>query len=397
MRLKIDEICDLNKSSLTSKDVLDSIDYLDTSSITENMIFGVQKLKYEDAPSRAKRKVSDNTIVYSTVRPNLKHFGILNNPKNNFIVSTGFATIDIKKEYQDKINPYYVYLLLSNQVIVDHLAQKAEVAVSSYPSINPSDIGDLVFDIPDKVIQDKIVSQINPIDHKIALNTRLNAELEAMAKQLYDYWFVQFDFPNEEGKPYKSSGGKMVWNEKLKREIPEGWEVKRIGDYARIFTGKKDVSNAVPGEYLFFSCAPEPITSNEFIYDGEAVLVSGNGSYTGRVTYYKGKFDLYQRTYACVLKDQFKELYPWFYCYMKYYFQPLYSGGKHGSAIPYIVFSDLSDSVIVAKEGVMADFSKIMNSTLNEFYINYYWVNNHLTRLRDSLLPMLMNGQVTME
>ena len=80
-----------------------------------------------------------------------------------------------------------------------------------------------------------------------------------MAKLLYDYWFVQFDFPNEEGKPYKSSGGAMVWNENLKREIPQGWNDCKIKDFMRIFTGKKDVSKAVPGNYKFFSCAPEPI------------------------------------------------------------------------------------------------------------------------------------------
>ena len=107
-----------------------------------------------------------------------------------------------------------------------------------------------------------------------------------MAKQLYDYWFVQFDFPDEKGKPYKASGGKMVWNETLKREIPKDWDVRTIKDFMRIFTGKKDVSKAIPGEYKFFSCAPEPITSNEYLYDGYAILVSGNGSYSGRVSFY---------------------------------------------------------------------------------------------------------------
>ena len=153
--------------------------------------------------------------------------------------------------------------------------------------------------------QERIGEIFSAIDKKISINHAINQNLEALAKQLYDYWFVQFDFPNEEGKPYKSSGGKMVWNEKLKREIPEGWDACKIKDYLRIFTGKKDVSKAIPGDYKFFSCAPEPITSNEYIYDGAAVLVSGNGSYTGRVSYYKGKFDLYQRTYACVpIKDE---------------------------------------------------------------------------------------------
>ena len=79
--------------------------------------------------------------------------------------------------------------------------------------------------IPEEIeCQEKLVTILSVIDKKIALNNRINTELEAMAKTLYDYWFVQFDFPNEEGKPYKSSGGEMVWNEKLKREIPKRWK-----------------------------------------------------------------------------------------------------------------------------------------------------------------------------
>ena len=75
------------------------------------------------------------------------------------------------------------------------------------------------------------------LDRKIHLNERINQNLEAMAKQLYDYWFVQFDFPDENGRPYKSSGGEMVWNETLKREIPEGWEVKPLNNRLEIKSG----------------------------------------------------------------------------------------------------------------------------------------------------------------
>ena len=260
---------------------------------------------------------------------------------------------------------------------------------------------DKIMDFPiyghEEDVELKIGSLIDGIQKKISLNTRMNDELEAMAKQLYDYWFVQFDFPDENGKPYKSSGGKMVYNEKLKREIPEGWDVKRIGDYANIFTGKKDVSKVTPGDYLFFSCAPDPITSNDYIYDGEVVLVSGNGSYTGRTTYYKGKCDLYQRTYACVLKEKYENYYPWFYQYMKNYFEPHYSGGKHGSAIPYIILSDLTDSIIVSRNDIIKLYSEKVRSIFNQIYVNHYQIIPELTQLRDSLLPMLMNGQVTVE
>ena len=246
---------------------------------------------------------------------------------------------------------------------------------------------------PSLEMQEFIGNIFSDIDRKICLNRQINDNLEAMAKQLYDYWFVQFDFPNEEGKPYKSSGGAMVWNEKLKREIPQGWIICQIKDFMRIFTGKKDVSKAVPGNYKFFSCAPEPITSNEYIYDGYAVLVSGNGSYTGRVGFYKGKFDLYQRTYACVLDEEVRNI-SFFYYTLRYLFQPIYSGGKHGSSIPYIVLGDLADFRFVFNEMVCKKFVDIVTPMFDEQLLRLQEIEE-LTKQRDALLPLLMNGQAS--
>ena len=241
--------------------------------------------------------------------------------------------------------------------------------------------------------QNQIVASLASIDEKIKVNRQINDNLEAMAKQLYDYWFVQFDFPNEEGKPYKSSGGAMVWNENLKREIPQGWNDCKIKDFMRIFTGKKDVSKAVPGNYKFFSCAPEPISSNEYIYDGYAVLVSGNGSYTGRVGFYKGKFDLYQRTYACVL-DEDEHNISFFYYTLRYLFQPIYSGGKHGSSIPYIVLGDLADFRFAFNETICTKFVDATKPMFDEQLLRQKEIEV-LTKQRDELLPLLMNGQAT--
>ena len=247
--------------------------------------------------------------------------------------------------------------------------------------------------LPSLEEQKRIGNIFSALDKKIALNRAINQNLEALAKQLYDYWFVQFDFPNEEGKPYKSSGGKMVWNEKIKREIPEGWKICKIKDFLKIFTGKKDVSKATPGIYKFFSCAPEPTTSNEYIYDGAAVLVSGNGSYTGRVGYYKGKFDLYQRTYACVPIEE-SDTMPFFYYTLRYLFQPVFSGGKHGSSIPYIVLGDLADFRFAYNERQIKQFVKVI-SPMFDLQFDKKKENEELTKQRDELLPLLMNGQVS--
>lgn len=240
--------------------------------------------------------------------------------------------------------------------------------------------------------QNRIVAVLQSLEKKITINRRINQNLEAMAKQLYEYWFIQFDFPNKDGKPYKSSGGEMVWNEKLKREIPKEWCSHEIKDFMRIFTGKKDVSKAIPGKYKFFSCAPEPITSNEYIYDGAAVLVSGNGSYTGRVSFYKGKFDLYQRTYACVLDAETENI-PFFFYTLRYLFQPAYSGGKHGSSIPYIVLSDLANFKFAYNKLYLEQFISTIKPLFDQQSINMEELES-LTKQRDKLLPLLMNGQV---
>ena len=105
---------------------------------------------------------------------------------------------------------------------------------SAQPGLSVETLSNIEISLPDIHSQDKIAAVLTALDDKIALNKRINDKLEAMAKLLYDYWFVQFDFPDENGRPYKSSGGKMVWNETLKREIPEGWEVNNlyyIADY----------------------------------------------------------------------------------------------------------------------------------------------------------------------
>jgi type I restriction enzyme S subunit len=293
---------------------------------------------------------------------------------------------------EDSLYPMFAYYLISSETVKKQLSAAAQQTKIRHTS--PDKIKDCVVWIPDLKEQKHIASILSNLDKKIAINRAINQNLEALAKQLYDYWFVQFDFPNENGRPYKSSGGKMVWNEKLKREIPEGWDACKIKDYLRIFTGKKDVSKAIPGDYKFFSCAPEPITSNEYIYDGAAVLVSGNGSYTGRVTYYKGKFDLYQRTYACVpIKDE--DTVSFFYYTLRYLFQPVFSGGKHGSSIPYIVLGDLADFTFAYNRQTVMLFMNIVKTMFDLQFMGKEEIEQ-LIKQRDELLPLLMNGQVSL-
>ena len=173
----IGQIADLNKSTISKKDSFTEIIYLDTSSITENAIQETCTLSRKDAPSRAQRKVRNNTIIYSTVRPRLKHYGILSTPSDNFIVSTGFVTIDLKPEYNDFVDVRFLYLLLTQPTITEHIACIADSAVSAYPSINPSDISAIEFRFPSIELQKAIADTWENYDCKIELNKRINDNL----------------------------------------------------------------------------------------------------------------------------------------------------------------------------------------------------------------------------
>ena len=149
-----------------------------------------------------------------------------------YIQSQDVAKIICKEELLDKDFAFY---LISSTLVKQQLSAAAQQTKIRHTS--PDKIKDCIVWIPELTEQKRIGKLLRSLDRKIELNRAINQNLEAMAKQLYDYWFVQFDFPNEEGKPYKSSGGAMVWNEELKREIPQGWSNMSIGDYAPCKSG----------------------------------------------------------------------------------------------------------------------------------------------------------------
>lgn len=165
-------------------------------------------------------------------------------PKDDLYIQSGDIGVIIPNE--KLINRLFAYYLLSSPIVkkqLDSAAQQTKIRHTS-----PEKIKDCEVWLPDMEHQKRTGNLLNVINEKITTNNKINAELESMAKTIYDYWFLQFDFPDENGKPYKSSGGKMVWNEELKKDIPERWKVKSLKDIeVNIVTGKtpctKDKSN----------------------------------------------------------------------------------------------------------------------------------------------------------
>ena len=143
-----------------------------------------------------------------------------------YIQSQDVAKIVCKEDLLDKNFAFY---LISSALVKQQLSAAAQQTKIRHTS--PDKIKDCTVWIPELSEQKRIGKLLRSIDSKIELNRQINQNLEAMAKQLYDYWFVQFDFPNKDGRPYKSSGGKMVWNKKIKREIPEGWKEVTLNDF----------------------------------------------------------------------------------------------------------------------------------------------------------------------
>ena len=264
---------------------------------------------------------------------------------------------------------------------------------SSQPLITQTIINNIEYNyITDKKVQEKISTCIKSLDDKIANNNTINKELEAMAKTIYDYWFMQFEFPDENGKPYKSSGGKMVYNEELKREIPEGWEVDKFDNLV------------APAPKLNAIKAPDYQDSGKYpIVDQAADLVTG---YTDDESY------LFSNEDGCVVFGDVTT-------YFKYINFPFAKGtdgtkiirSKENRIPPLLLYHLIKDcklpnvgfarhymflreiKVLVPCEDLCRKYDSITRPTM-ELRSKNIKENQELASLRDFLLPLLMNGQV---
>ncbi len=246
--------------------------------------------------------------------------------------------------------------------------------------------------LPEYKEQQKIGDYLYLLNQKIKLNNKINAELETMAKLIYGYWFVQFDFPDANGKPYKSSGGKMVYNETLKREIPDGWEARPISDLLDIKTGKKDANHAISnGRYHFFTCGDKALRCDDYEFEGKSILLAGNGNFN--VKKFDGKFNAYQRTYVLIPEN--KNFYGLVFYSVQYKVKQLTKGSR-GSIVKFITKGDIEDIHIPMPKDSNDYFYGIFNKVFEKIDVTYR-ENQKLTELRDWLLPMLMNGQVTVK
>ena len=282
-------------------------------------------------------------------------------------------------------------------------------------NLNANDIKNYEIRIPESIVEQNNISKVlSVLDQKIAINNQINEELEAMAKTLYDYWFVQFDFPDENGKPYKSSGGKMVYNEQLKREIPEGWGVEKVSEIAK--TGSGGTPKSTTDEYYSNGTIPW-INSGELnksiiisttnyitefglenssakLFPADSILIAMYGATAGKVSFLAFESSTNQAICAVTLDDNRLKY------YFKFFIEDLYSHLvtlSSGSARDNLSQDMIKNLLMInPNDRVIETFFVLVDSYFLQI-TNNLKQNQELTQLRDWLLPMLMNGQVRME
>jgi type I restriction enzyme, S subunit len=285
-------LSECNTDTYSPKESWPFVNYLDTGNITKGSIEHIHYIAAgEKLPSRARRKVLPGDIVYSTVRPNQKHFGIISKPVENMLVSTGFAVLRGKEGISDT---RFLYYFLTQDRLIEYLQGIGENSTSAYPAIKPSDIQSLSINLPPLPEQRAIASILGALDDKIDLNRRMNETLESMARAIFKSWFVDFDpvRAKMEGKqPYgMDAETAALFPDRLVESelglIPEGWNVVDVGTLVEL-----DKTSLKPEEFpettfLHYSIPAydseqnpsldigSSIKSSKFVVTDDVVLVS---------------------------------------------------------------------------------------------------------------------------
>ena len=216
--------------SKTYKFSNEKVCFLNTSDTLEGKVINHNYFDPIDLPGQAKKSIKLNDILYSEIRPANKRYAYIDFNVEKYVVSTKLMVLRIING--EVITPKYLYYFLTSDEIVKLLQMLAESRSGTFPQIRFEEISLLDIKLPPIDIQNSIVELISSLDDKIELNNKINQELETLALTLFKQWFIDFEFPNENGEPYKSSGGEMVESEL--GEIPKGWEVKTFADVAQV-------------------------------------------------------------------------------------------------------------------------------------------------------------------
>ena len=333
----------------------------------------------------------------------------------------------IADDFDDVILGYHCALITPNKDILDGRYLNALMHTDyakKYFACNASGSGqryalsaETLNSFPVPVIplqkQKQIGEIFSALDKKIELNKQINQNLEAMAKQLYDYWFVQFDFPNEDGKPYKSSGGEMVWNEKLKRDIPALWETKVIEDIADVYNGATPSTvneQNYGGDIVWITPKDLSDQKQKFVYQGERNI--SQAGYNSCSTHLLPPNTILMSSRAPIgllsiaktelcTNQGFKSFVPkaenistYLYYYLNIHIKQIEQLGT-GTTFKEVSRGDVLKFPILKPSDTILDLWEERVSALNNKQFEIQKENEYLTKQRDGLLPLLMNGQIS--
>ena len=383
---KFGDIVRTNASQYSLSENWDKIFYLDTGSITKNHISNIERyMGNTDLPSRARRKVKQGDIIYSCVRPNLCHYGYLDNPPANLLVSTGFAVITVNPKLADS---RFVYYYLTQTNIVQRLHTIGEQAVSTYPSIKVSDIENLTLNLPPLSVQYKIASVLKSLDEKIELNRRINDNLEQQAQALFKSWFVDFD-------PFKD----QPFVESELGMIPQGWRVGNLFDIASIYDKNRKPLSGRDREnmeriYPYYGATSCMDYVDNYLFDGIYTLIGEDGSVVkedGRpyMQYVWGRFWVNNHAHILQGKNGFStEMIHIFLSITN--IQHLVTGAVQAK----LSQSNMQKILLPIPHKEIIDKIRPVIDGLFEKKRNVEDESRRLAELRDTLLPRLMSGEL---
>ena len=405
--IRLGSVVRTNVSTYSEKEGWAFVNYLDTGNITQDTISEIQRINVgtDKLPSRARRKVQIGNIIYSTVRPNQLHYGFIKSQPDNFLVSTGFAVIDVNEK---EAVPEYIYYFLTHRDVIERLQAIAEQSTSAYPSIKPSDIEDLTIDLPPIEEQRKIVGLLKMLDDKIKQNTEINNNLEQQAVLLFRSWFSYFS-QSQSARLQSSEFG----------EIPCDFSVVKIGNLPMLVTDyvangsfaslKENVTLYQEPNYAYFIRNTDlksgsfgvyvdrhsyEFLSKSTLYGGE-IIISNVGDVGSVFLCPKLDLPMTLGNNIIMLRPQEDSLRYYLYIWFKHLQgQALIQGIKGGSAQPKFNKTDFKNtSVLLPPEELLSRFHETVSPMFEAISQNQS-ENKRLSGLRDTLLPRLMSGEL---
>ena len=398
--ITLGDCVEINYATYTPKEAWPFINYLDTKNITENRIAEIQHLiaGKDKFPTRARRRVQAGDIVYSTVRPDQRHFGIMKNVPENFLASTGFAVIKGKPE---TACTNFIYWFLAQDHIVERLHTVAEHSTSAYPSIKPADIERLTLKLPSLSEQRAIAGVLSALDDKIELDRRTNDTLDEMAQAVFEDWFLRFGPTRakmEGREPYLPLELWPLFPDRLVDSelgmIPEGWGCRKVSDFADIKGGKQ-----LPKD-KFVENGPVPVLGGAGLMgytdhhnaDGYVISIGRVGEYCGQFFSHRGR--AWVNNNASIITPRKDAPEEWLLLTLRNLNVDLI---KKGAAQPFVSNSDLSCMGIISPgEAIVEAFS---NLTKPLFFQSDRILSEirALSDLRDALLPKLVAGEIRLD